>query len=90
MSAALARQMADGFDSQFSLKPIAARAGPGYIFISLADAPPDFAPSAGDRAIFAGHMLSEANLAYEHTILERQLEARCRTPLVLSLLRQPP
>ena len=68
-----ARQMADGFDkSKFGLKPIACESVAGYIFISLAEAPPDFAPFRTlIEPYFAPHRLSEAKLAYEHTIIEK-------------------
>jgi phenylpropionate dioxygenase-like ring-hydroxylating dioxygenase large terminal subunit len=68
-----ARQMADGFDkTKFNLKPIACESVAGYVFISLAETPPDFAPFRSMiEPYFAPHRLNEAKLAYEHTIIEK-------------------
>ena len=68
-----ARQMADGFDkAKFSLKAIACESVAGYILISLAGAPPDFAPLRSMiEPYFAPHRLSEVKLAHEHTIIEK-------------------
>jgi glycine betaine catabolism A len=68
-----ARQMAKDFDkTKFGLKAVVCESVGGYIFISLASAPPDFAPLRSlIEPYFAPHRLSEAKLAYEHTIIEK-------------------
>ncbi len=68
-----ARQMADGFDkTKFGLKAIACESAAGYVFVSLADAPADFAPFRKlIEPYFAPHRLGQAKLAYESTIIEK-------------------
>lgn len=68
-----ARQMPDGFDpAQFPLKPVACESVAGYVFLCLADAPPDFAPfRALMEPYFAPHRLTEAKVAHEETIVEK-------------------
>ena len=68
-----ARQMGDNFDvSGFSLKPVACETAGGYIFISLADEPMDFAPfKAMMEPYFLPHRLRDAKIAHESTIIEK-------------------
>ena len=68
-----ARQVAEGFDkSAYGLKPVACESVAGYLFLCLADAPPDFAPFRRMmEPYFAPHRLAEARLAHESTIIER-------------------
>ncbi len=68
-----ARQMGDEFDaSRFGMKPIACEAAGGYIFISLAEQPADFAPyRASMEPYFLPHRLRDAKIAYESTIIEK-------------------
>lgn len=68
-----ARQMGDGFDaSRFGMKPVACEAAGGYVFISLADQPADFAPyRATMEPYFLPHRLRDAKIAYESTIVEK-------------------
>ncbi|MGB6120175.1 MAG: aromatic ring-hydroxylating dioxygenase subunit alpha [Mesorhizobium sp.] len=68
-----ARQMGDDFDaSKFPMKPIACEAAGGYVFISLADQPADFAPyRALMEPYFLPHRLRDAKIAYESTIIEK-------------------
>ena len=68
-----ARQMGDDFDkTNFSLKPIACETAGGYIFISLADEPMDFAPfKAMMEPYFLPHNLRDAKVAFESTIVEK-------------------
>jgi Rieske 2Fe-2S family protein len=70
---AFARQMGDDFDkTNFGLKPIACEAAGGYIFISLADQPMDFAPfRAMMEPYFLPHRLRDAKIAFESTIIEK-------------------
>ena len=68
-----ARQVAEGFDkSAYGLKGIACESVAGYLFVCLAETPPDFAPFR--RMIepyFAPHRLAEAKVAHESTIIEK-------------------
>lgn len=68
-----ARQMAEGFDpAQFPLKPIACESVAGYLFLCLAETPPEFAPlRALMEPYFAPHRLAEAKVAHEATIIEK-------------------
>jgi Rieske 2Fe-2S family protein len=68
-----ARQMGDNFDtSDFGLKPVACETAGGYIFISLADQPMDFAPfRAMMEPYFLPHRLRDAKIAFESTIIEK-------------------
>jgi Rieske 2Fe-2S family protein len=68
-----ARQMGDDFDpSSFSLKPVACETAGGYIFISLAEQPMDFAPfRATMEPYFLPHRLRDAKVAFESTIIEK-------------------
>jgi Rieske 2Fe-2S family protein len=68
-----ARQVAEGFDkSAYGLKTVACESVAGYVFVSLADTPPDFAPFRRMmEPYFAPHRLSEAKVAYESTIIEK-------------------
>jgi len=68
-----ARQMGKDFDkTKFGLKPVACESVAGYIFISLAESPEDFAPFRSlIEPYFAPHRLSETKLAYERTIIEK-------------------
>jgi glycine betaine catabolism A len=68
-----ARQVAEGFDkSAYALKGVACESVAGYLFICLAEAPPDFAPFRGImEPYFAPHRLTEAKVAYESTIVEK-------------------
>jgi glycine betaine catabolism A len=72
-SLAYARQMGDNFDTKdFGLKPVACETAGGYIFISLADQPMDFAPFATlMEPYFLPHRLADAKVAYESTIIEK-------------------
>ncbi len=68
-----ARRMGENFDpAPYGLKPVACRAVGGYIFVCLADSPPDFEPfRALVEPYFARHQLAEARVALEETIVER-------------------
>ena len=68
-----ARQMGEDFDpSGFSLKPVACETAGGYIFISLADEPLDFAPfRTMMEPYFLPHRLRDAKVAHEQTIIEK-------------------
>lgn len=68
-----ARQMGEDFDpKQFGLRPVACESVSGYIFISLADQPEDFAPMrARLEPYFAPHRLGESKVAFESTIIEK-------------------
>lgn len=68
-----ARQMGEDFDpAPYGLKPIACESVAGYVFISLADQPEDFAPMrARMEPYFAPHNLTQAKVAYESTIVEK-------------------
>ena len=68
-----ARQVAEGFDkSAYGLKTVACESVAGYLFVCLAEAPPDFAPFRGMmEPYFAPHRLAEAKVAHESTIVER-------------------
>ena len=70
---AFARQMGDDFDkTNFGLKSVACEAAGGYIFISLADQPMDFAPfRTMMEPYFLPHRLRDAKVAFESTIIEK-------------------
>lgn len=72
-SLVFARQMPDDFDkSEFGLKPVPCESAGGYIFICLAETPPDFEPfRTMMEPYFLPHRLSEAKVAYESTIIEK-------------------
>lgn len=68
-----ARQMGEGFDaSQFGLKSVACESVGGYIFVCLAEEPPDF---SAFRAIMEPYFspldLIDAKVVYENTIVEK-------------------
>ena len=69
----LARQVAEGFDkSAYGLKAVACESVAGYLFVCLAETPPDFAPFRKvTEPYFAPHRLAEAKVAHESTIVER-------------------
>ncbi len=68
-----ARHMGETFDkSTFGLKPVACELAGGYIFISLAETPMDFAPfRAMMEPYFLPHRLRDAKIAHETTIIEK-------------------
>ena len=68
-----ARQMGENFDTAgFGLKRIACELAGGYIFISLADEPLDFAPfRTAMEPYFLPHRLRDAKVAHETTIIEK-------------------
>jgi Rieske 2Fe-2S family protein len=68
-----ARQMPEGFDpAEHSLKPVHCETVGGYIFISLADQPMDFAPFRDMvTGYLAPHRLGETKVAFESTIVEK-------------------
>lgn len=68
-----ARHMPVGFDkANHGLKPVACESSAGYLFICLADEPPDFATFRQVmEPYFAPHRLLEAKVAFESTIIER-------------------
>ena len=68
-----ARQMTRDFDKAvYGLKPVACESVAGYIFLSLADEPDDFAPFRKlMEPYFAPHRLAETKVAFESTIIEQ-------------------
>ena len=68
-----ARQMSRDFDKTlYGLKAIACESVAGYIFLSLAEEPQDFAPFRKlMEPYFAPHRLTEAKIAHEETIIEK-------------------
>lgn len=70
---ATARHMGPELDrEQFGLKPVRCETAGGYIFISLAAAPPDFATfRANVEPYLLPHGLREAKVAFETTIVEK-------------------
>ncbi len=68
-----ARHMAPGFDkATHGLKSVACESAAGYLFICLADEPPDFETFRGVmEPYFAPHRLLEAKVAFESTIIEK-------------------
>ncbi len=68
-----ARQMGENFDTaDFGLKRVACELAGGYIFVSLADKPLDFAPfRTAMEPYFLPHRLRDAKVAYESTIIEK-------------------
>ena len=68
-----ARDMAQAasIPKALGLKPVACESAAGYVWICLADEPPDFAPfRAAMEPYFAPHRLDEAKVAFESTIVE--------------------
>jgi Rieske 2Fe-2S family protein len=65
--------MAEGFDkSAYGLKALACESVAGYLFVCLAEAPPDFAPFRRTmEPYFAPHRLAEAKVAHESTMVEQ-------------------
>lgn len=68
-----ARRMGEDFDkARFGLKSVACRNVAGYIFVCLDQEPPSFEPVRSlIEPYFAPHLLQEAKIAYEETIVER-------------------
>jgi len=68
-----ARDMGPDFDkTQYGLKPVHCRSVAGYVWISLAKEPPDFAPLERQvRPCLAPHRLEFTKVAYESTIIEK-------------------
>jgi len=68
-----ARDMGSDFDkSKYSLKPIHCQSVGGYIWISLADTPPDFDPVRRQmEPYFLPHELHNTKIAFESTIVEQ-------------------
>ncbi|PZQ47771.1 MAG: Rieske (2Fe-2S) protein [Rhodovulum sulfidophilum] len=68
-----ARQMGEDFDPKpFGLRPVACETVAGYVFVSLADSPEDFAPMRARLTPYlAPHRLTEAKVAFESTIVEK-------------------
>lgn len=64
--------MGEEFDpAPYGLKPVACEAAAGYIWISLASAPADFAPQRRRlETYFGAHNLKDAKVAFESTIIE--------------------
>lgn len=67
-----ARQMGPGFDrSQLALRPVHCETVAGYIFVCLADEPPDFGPTRRHlEPYLLPHRLAEARVAFQSTIIE--------------------
>jgi Rieske 2Fe-2S family protein len=68
-----ARDMGSDFDkSRYSLKPIHCQSVGGYVWISLADSPPDFEPVRRQmEPYFLPHELHNTKIAFESTIVEK-------------------
>jgi Rieske 2Fe-2S family protein len=68
-----ARDMGSDFDkSKYSLKPIHCQSVGGYIWISLAETPPDFEPVRRQmEPYFLPHELHNTKIAFESTIVEK-------------------
>ncbi len=68
-----ARDMGTSFDkANYGLKPVRCETVGGYIFISLADEPADFASVRSHvEAYLAPHNLANAKIAFESTIVEK-------------------
>jgi Rieske 2Fe-2S family protein len=68
-----ARDMGPAFDkTQHGLKPVHCQSVGGYIWISLAAEPPDFAPIREQmEPYFKPHKLHETKVAFESTIIEK-------------------
>ena len=68
-----ARQVAEGFDrTAYGLKTVACESVAGYLFVCLAETPPDFAPFRKVmEPYFAPHRLAEAKVAHETTTIEK-------------------
>jgi Rieske 2Fe-2S family protein len=68
-----ARDMAPDFDrAAYGLHPVACADFAGYIFICLADVPPDIAPMrAWATAYLSPHHLDQAKVAHESVIIEK-------------------
>ena len=67
-----ARQMGPGFDrSRYALKAVHCEVVAGYIFICLADTPPDFSTTRRQlEPRLAPHALNQARVAFTSTIIE--------------------
>ena len=67
-----ARQMGPGFDrSRYGLRPVHCETLAGYVFICLAEEPPDFTATRLQlTAYLSPHRLHEARVAHETTIIE--------------------
>jgi len=67
-----ARQMGPGFDrSQLGLRPVHCETVAGYIFVCLAEEPPDFGATRRHlEPYLLPHRLSEARVAFQSTIIE--------------------
>ncbi len=67
-----ARQMGPGLDrSRLGLKAVHCQSVGGYIFVSVSESPPQFAPVRAQlEAYLAPHQLTEARVAFESTIVE--------------------
>ena len=68
-----ARDMGPEFEAEgFGLKPVHCETLAGYVFVCLAETPPDFASfRAVAEPYLAPHGLADAKVAYETTIVER-------------------
>lgn len=68
-----ARDMGPEFEAErFGLKPVHCETLSGYVFVCLAEAPPDFASfRAMAEPYLAPHGLADAKVAYETTIAEK-------------------
>ncbi|MBS0377132.1 MAG: aromatic ring-hydroxylating dioxygenase subunit alpha [Proteobacteria bacterium] len=67
-----ARKMGEGFDrSNYGLRAVHCNTVAGYVFVCLAEVPPDFAPARRQLEPFlAPHRLDEAKVAFTSTIVE--------------------
>ena len=67
-----ARHMGPDFDkTEFSLKPVHCESFAGFIFVCVADVPPDFATfRATAEPYLAPHRLTDVRIAHESTIVE--------------------
>lgn len=65
-----ARDMGNGFDrTQYGLRPVHCTGMVGYIWVRVAEVPPEFAAQAGPY--LKPHHLENAKVAFESTIIER-------------------
>jgi len=80
-----ARYLGDDFDgSDFGLQPVHCQAVAGYVFICLADEPPDLEPFAEGVAPFlAPHGMDELKVAYSEQLVEN-----CNWKLVMENNRE--